>query len=128
MLLRIVLGEDGQLANWEKFDPVSSELIRVEAMRVIDRYRLAQAMDDATVAERRSAVLDTITRFTIASITPAVLERAADPFPTSVATLDAIHLATALMVREEFPALAFATHDQQLATAARALGFVVEGA
>lgn len=128
VLLRIVLGETDQLASWDTIDPVSSELIRVETLRVIDRYRLIQAMDDAAVAERRSAVLETITRFTIASITPAVLERAADPFPTSVATLDAIHLATAMMVREEFPALAFATHDQQLATAARALGFLVEGA
>lgn len=128
VLLRIVLGEDGPLEGWEQIDPVSSELIRVEALRAIERYRLLKALDDELVAERRGAILDILGRFAMSSITPSILERAGDPFPTAVATVDAIHLATALVLREEFVDLAFATHDDQLATAARSVGFSVEGA
>jgi len=43
-------------------------------------------------------------------------------------TLDAIHLATAMLWRESSSAdLAFATHDAALGTAARASGFTVLG-
>ena len=57
-----------------------------------------------------------------------VLERAAEPFPTLLGSLDAIHLATASVVRAHVADLCFATHDGKLATAARALGFTVLGA
>jgi hypothetical protein len=45
-----------------------------------------------------------------------------------VRTLDTLHLASALMIRERYEALRFATHDRELATAAHALGFEVVGA
>lgn len=57
-----------------------------------------------------------------------VLERAADPFPTTLGALDAIHLATALLVRHAFEDLSLATHDHEMAAAARAVGFRVYGA
>ena len=60
-------------------------------------------------------------------VTNSVLERASRPMPTSVGTLDAIHVASALVVREEVPDLIFATHDRQQAIGARALGFEVIG-
>jgi hypothetical protein len=44
--------------------------------------------------------------------------------PTVVKTLDAIHIASALAIRDRREVdLVFATHDTQQATAARALGF-----
>jgi len=44
-------------------------------------------------------------------------------------TLDAIHLATAMSWRDRIgQGLPFATHDAQLATAARSMGFEVLGA
>ena len=60
-----------------------------------------------------------------------ILRVAAQPFPTIIAALDAIHLATAMAYRaahfvEERPLL-FATHDHQLARAARAMNFEVVG-
>jgi hypothetical protein len=59
---------------------------------------------------------------------PSVLERASQPLPTSLGTLDAIHLATALLWRDRLPEeLVMATHDRALATAARACGFLVLG-
>jgi hypothetical protein len=57
-----------------------------------------------------------------------ILERAAQPMPTELGTLDAIHLATALlwrdMTRNE---LVMATHDAALAVGARAHGLRVVG-
>jgi hypothetical protein len=48
--------------------------------------------------------------------------------PTTVKTLDAIHLASAIVLRDRRGIdLIFATHDDQQATAARALGFAVVG-
>jgi hypothetical protein len=47
---------------------------------------------------------------------------------TAVKTLDALHLASALLFRERREvSMIFATHDAQQATAARALGFVCIG-
>ena len=47
---------------------------------------------------------------------------------TAVKTLDALHLASALLSQERRGvALVFATHDAQQATAARALGFECVG-
>lgn len=128
VLLRIVLGETKPLREWRKIDrALSSELIRVEALRSIDRARVLLRLDDDEVAERRGSVLELLSGFTLARIDDSVLIRAADPFPTLIRTLDAIHLATADLARRTFKDLAFATHDQELGTAARALGFRVFG-
>ena len=48
--------------------------------------------------------------------------------PTELGTLDAIHLATALLWKETADdTLVMATHDEALATAARAHGLAVVG-
>jgi len=123
VLLRIVFGERGALRQWQSIDvAVSSELIRVEALRTIDRARVAASLSEVDVSERRAAVLEILGGFHLARIDPSVLERAADPFPTSLRTLDAIHLATALLARQQHTDLIFATHDAELARAARAVG------
>lgn len=127
VLLRIVLSEPDPLPEWEDLEPIASELIRVECLRVIDRLRLLGAVTDAVVAERRTAISQLLAAFDLVSLSRPILERAADPFPTHVATLDALHLASAVELRAATPNLAFATHDAQLAIAARALDFVVLG-
>ncbi len=71
--------------------------------------------------------METLENFTLVPVGPPVLERAADPFPTILGSLDVIHLASALLVRETFEDLSLATHDQEFAVAARAVGFPVHG-
>jgi hypothetical protein len=56
-----------------------------------------------------------------------ILQRASESFPTVVGILDAIHLATALAIRQVEPIDLLLTHDGQLAIAARSLGFTVVG-
>lgn len=129
VLLRIILGEPAPLRSWSRADQaISSELIRLECLRTIDRARVQLRLADDAVSRQRADVLEAIDALGLIPLTPTVLERAAEPFPTLIGSLDAIHLASALLVREQYNELLFATHDQQLALAARAMGFAVEGA
>lgn len=128
VLLRVVLGEPGRLAEWSRSERwISSELVRLESLRTIDRARILAGLTDRDVSARRAAVLEQLCAFDLVRIGPRVLERAAEPFPTSLGSLDAIHLASALLVRERYPEMVFTTHDAELATAARAVGFRVLG-
>lgn len=72
-------------------------------------------------------MLEAVDGFSLVPIGRPVLERAAEPFPTTLGSLDAIHMASALLVRADFDDLVFATHDEELALAARAEGFRVHG-
>lgn len=127
VLLRVIQGAPGALADWPTIDPVSSQLITVECLRAIDRARLRNPTDELITARDRIAVLEALATFYLAPIDDAVLTRAADPFPTAVGSLDAIHLATALGLRSENPDMRFVTHDAELAIAARSMGFEVLG-
>ena len=127
-LLRVVLGERGALRNWARIDrPISSEIIRVECLRTIDRARIRFGLDERDVAAQRAAVLEQLSGFELVPLDPMVLERAADPFPTLVRTLDALHLSSALAVRRSARGLRFVTHDRELGSAARSVGFEVLG-
>ena len=129
VLLRVVLGERGRLKIWPNITvAIASELVIVESLRTIDRARIRLRLDDEDVADRRAAVLATIEGFTIVPLGAPILERAAEPFPTMLGSLDAIHLASALLVRDRFDDLSLATHDRELAVAARAVGLKVHGA
>ncbi|OGO58713.1 MAG: hypothetical protein A2Z32_13495 [Chloroflexi bacterium RBG_16_69_14] len=128
VLLRVVLGETGRLSIWPRITAaVASELITVECLRTIDRARIRLQLGDEDVADRRAFVIEAIEAFSLVPVGPPVLARAAAPFPTMLGSLDAIHLASALLVRERFEDLSFATHDHELAVAARAMGFQVHG-
>lgn len=128
VLLRVVLGEPRRLRIWPKVEnPLSSELIRLECLRTIDRARIRLGLRDVDVSRHRAEVLETIDTFDLIKLDSSVLERAAEPFPTTIGSLDAIHLASALLAKPEFDDLALATHDGELATAGRAVGFQVHG-
>jgi predicted nucleic acid-binding protein len=128
VLLRVVLGEPKRAKIWSKITTaIASELIRLECLRTVDRARVRLSLEDRAVADERNALLEAIEGLHLIPIDPVVLGRASDPFPTALGSLDAIHLASALLVRESFEDLEFATHDEQLGIAARATGFAVHG-
>lgn len=128
VLLRVVLGEAEPLPTWSRIDQaLSSELIRLESLRTIDRARVELRLSDGAVSRQRADVLDALSALSLIPLTSLVLERAADPFPTVIGALDAIHLASALLVRDQYDELLFTTHDEQLAVAARSMGLPVEG-
>lgn len=128
-LLRIVLREPGALENLRSYDGlVSSELIAVESMRTIDRLRLQGSLTAEEAATRRRTVDEWLEAIDLVLLRPPVLSRATEPMPMPLGTLDAMHLATALIWRDRVgPLPAMATHDSMLGTAARAFGFDVLG-
>lgn len=128
--LRIVLGARGALSKWKTLERVvSSALIEVECLRTLDRLRLVDRIDPEQIAIRREAIYDLVSRIDLIDLTPPVLARASQPLPVPLKTLDAIHLATAMLWREaEQDEIELATHDDGLALAARAIGFKVVGA
>lgn len=131
VILRKILAEPGPAFTWgERDEAMTSELARVEARRAIDRLRLGGDYTDEMVATAHGKLTAFEISIAIFPITRLVLARASAPFGTVVKALDAIHLATAMVLRERVTAeLQFATHDRQQAIAARALGFeVVSGA
>lgn len=128
VLLRRVLGEAGRLREWRRITrPITSVLARVECLRTIDRARHRLRLDAADVDARRADVVEQLSGFDLIPLDDTVLARAAEPFPAPLGSLDAIHLASAVLARGDVPDLALATHDVELATAARALGFRVLG-
>jgi len=128
VLLRVILGEPERLSSWDRIDlAVSSDLIRLECLRTIDRARIHLRLTDDAVSRQRADILEAIESINLIPLTTSILERAAEPFPTLIGTLDAVHLASALLVRDQYDDLLFATHDQKLAIAARAIGFHVDG-
>jgi len=129
VLLRMVLGQRGRLKEWRKVkEGVVSALAEVECLRTLDRLRLRGAISDQQLAVRREAVYRLLEEIEIVEPTRPILARASLPLPTPIGTLDAIHLATAMLWRESSSAdLVFATHDAALGVAARASGFRVAG-
>jgi predicted nucleic acid-binding protein len=129
VLLRIVLREPGALEGLQSYDGlVSSELIAIESARTIDRLRLQGALTLEEAATRSRAVGEWLEAVDLVLLRPPVLSRASEPLPIPLGTLDAIHLATALLWRERMGPLAMiATHDSALGVAARTFGFDVRG-
>jgi predicted nucleic acid-binding protein len=128
-LLRIVLRESGALEELRTYDGlVSSELIAVESARTIDRLRIQGALTIEEAAKRIGVVNEWLEAIDLVLLRPPVFSRAGDPMPMPIGTLDAIHLATALIWRDRMgPLPEMATHDAALGAAARAFGFEVRG-
>lgn len=130
VILRFVLGQTPRLREWKALrGGVASALVEVECLRTIDRLRIERNLSDREIVTRREHVFLHLEKLDVVEMTQTVLARAAQPFPTSLGTLDAIHLATALLWKETTGAeLVMATHDESLAVAARASGMHVIGA
>ena len=60
-------------------------------------------------------------RVAMLELTPAVLRRALEPFPAPVRTLDGLHLASLLYLREQRQDVSLASYDVRMLDAARQL-------
>ena len=129
VLLRKVLRQPRSLREWSAVRTgVASAVVETECLRTLDRLRLRVNLSDAEVARRRATIFRLLESLEVVEVTRPVLARAAQPLPTELGTLDAIHLATALLWSEHSGAdIVMATHDVALATAARACGLTVVG-
>ena len=129
VLLRVALRQPDALPDWRQIEQgVASALIMTESLRTLDRLRLRARLADAEVASRRATILQLIASLELVEVDAVVLDRAAQPMPTELGTLDAIHLATAVLWKEMSRVnLVMATHDGALGLAAQAHGLPVVG-
>lgn len=130
VLLRIAFGEAFRLEEWSEIElGVTSELARVECLRTVDRLGVRLPLSDHEVVRRREAVFELLDHMELIPLAPVILERACEPFPTVLGTLDALHLSSALVwLRGEGRQLDYLlTHDEALGRAARAVGLSVLG-
>lgn len=124
-VLRVLLRQPKPLAIWARWERAyASELLHVEACRVIDRLRLEGVLGDDGVADAREELARIESVLATIPLSRPVADRASLPMATVVKTLDALHLASAMLLRERLRIpLVFASHDPQQARSARALGF-----
>ena len=129
VLVRFILEQEDALAQLTACDQlVTSVVTQVECLRAIENARLRGELSDDELAGRRRAAYARLSGIERVEASPSILGQAERSFGVVLKTLDAIHVATAIVWRERrAPGLVFATHDRQQARAATALGFDVLG-
>lgn len=94
-------------------EPVACSLVRAELLRAVRRSTPGRVL-------QARAVLDSLT---LTDVTTAIFEQAGRLDPTTLRSLDAIHLAAALDLGDDLDSLV--TYDERLAEAARLNGILV---
>jgi predicted nucleic acid-binding protein len=93
---------------------VSSRLLEYELWVRLHARGLGRSHADAAH--------DLLGRIAFLELTPPVLDRALEPFPTPVRTLDALHLASMVFLHARGVKLRLASYDSRLSDAASEMG------
>lgn len=114
IVLAELLGEDlTPLPSFWRNSLVASRLAQYEVWTRLHRAGLG-----ASHGEKARALLE---RVLFVDMAPSILERALEPFPKPLRTLDALHLATVEFLRGSGASVELASYDARLVAAARAL-------
>jgi hypothetical protein len=107
----------------------ASDLTLIETDRVLLRAAALGELTAAEVADRHAYLVAAAAHWHLLRISPDVVERARQPFPGEpIRTLDAIHLASALLARSTAPGLDVLSLDDRIRKSARLLGIGVRPA
>lgn len=90
---------------------VSSRLLEYELWNRVHAHRLAAAH-----GENVRGLLQMVA---MVELSPAVLERAREPFPAPVRTLDALHLASLEFLRAQRQEVSLASYDTRMVAVAK---------
>jgi predicted nucleic acid-binding protein len=102
----------------------SSRLTLIETRRVIRRAEREGRITAAQSADVLAVFSQAVSTWAILEITEEIARRAEDAFPSeAVRALDAIHLASALFLRQSFPDLVIVSSDERVSANAALLGF-----
>jgi predicted nucleic acid-binding protein len=97
---------------------VSSRLLEYELWTRLHARRLVRSHGEAS--------RELLTRVSLLELSPTVLGRALEPFPTPVRTLDALHLASLEYLRAQRDRVSLASYDARMLAAARRLEIPIE--
>jgi len=101
---------------WEG-DLASSRLLAYEVWNRINAYGL--------MVSHGARARGLLARVNLTEMRDLALARALEPFPVTVRTLDALHLATMEFLRAQGEPVELASYDNRLLAAARALGIPI---
>lgn len=105
---------------------VASDLTLVECERVLIRAWSTGLIDEAERTDQSAVLARVSHRWTRLRIDEEVVERTRRPFPVEpVRTLDALHLASAMVARSAVPGLRLLSLDQRIRENGERLGFDV---
>lgn len=113
-----LLAEDRQPPDflWQE-TLVSSRLLEYEIWTRIHGRKLGRTHGES--------VQQILGRIAFLELSPPVLERALEPFPVRVRTLDALHLASLHFLQRLGREVALASYDERQVVAARSMGMTV---
>ena len=129
-VLAWLLSEDGGDDVLERLSAarivLTSDLTLIECDRVLHRAVALGELNESEAAGRRTAVTTAAEHWAVFAIDGEIAERARRAFPHEpIRTLDAIHLATALVARSLVTDLRILSLDERICGNAAELGFDV---
>ena len=105
---------------------IASDLTLIECDRVLIRATTTKRIPEAQVSDRRALLARVSEHWTLFRVDSEIVARARQPFPQEpIRTLDAIHLATAIVARSLVPEIQLLTLDDRLRTCGSQLGFEI---
>ena len=105
---------------------VSSRVTLIECRRAVRRAAAEQRIRETDASEVLNVFAQAAARWALLELCREVAERAEQPFPAEpVRTLDAVHLASALLLRQSFPELVLLSTDERVWLNGTQLGFSV---
>jgi len=105
---------------------VASDLTLVECDRVLTRAQVSGQLSEMEVVRRRNLLEAAAVNWMLLKLGGEILERARRRFPAEpMRTLDALHVASALLARSVISDLALLSLDQRVRDNGAALGFDV---
>jgi len=128
VLLRYILLGDSSIKHVLACERIiSSELLEIESRRVIHRYRIDGEIDDEGFVQANRRLNDVLSGISLIALSSAVKKRAMGAFPVHVKTLEALHLASALVYADASPGrnVLIFSFDTGMNRCAYALGFTV---
>jgi predicted nucleic acid-binding protein len=105
---------------------VASDLTLIECDRVLLRAVPLGELTEAGAADRRAHLVTAASHWQILRIAPEIVDRARQPFPGEpIRTLDAIHLASAMVARTALAGLELLSLDERVRRAGKGLGLEI---
>jgi predicted nucleic acid-binding protein len=130
-VLAWLLGEDAGASVREALASadiiISSDLTLIECDRVLIRATVLGDLTEAQAADRRAHLNGAAAGWQIMRVGQEIVERARRPFPGEpLRTLDAVHLASALVARQAIAGLELLSLDDRIRGAGRQLGIRIQ--
>ena len=105
---------------------IASDLTLIECDRVLHRAAALGEVTEGDAADRRAHLATAAAHWHVLRIGQEVVDRARQPFPGDpIRTLDAIHLASALVARSAVAGLTLLSLDDRIRSVAKKLGFTL---